>query len=285
MPDAPQTAGSVMWPPSPTSPSPSLLRGRSPSQTRKTHAEHTQDIAFVNDLLKSSAERWEQAAPNRKPPRRHRKPKQPRRAGFHVVEGKGVVKANDEDARTCLPDAAKNCVMRLQVPNWDHATVVKQVMPRNGDDPTINDLKASQIVKNTLHFDELRRSAQCNAKGKAHRIFHLASAGSVFLVQAVIKRTDEAREHGMTINKACHCFAVTGHGPRAGTSCAIIDNRSTMPKAMLLASDLVSPEMAKSALNRFFGRANVVIQNAHVVTPAGTGNSTSAPAAKRHRHT
>lgn len=144
----------------------------------------------------------------------------------------------------------------------------EQVMPRDGKDPTINDLKASQIVKNTLRFDLLRRAAQYNAKGTAHRIFHAASAGAVFLVQAVIKMTDEARKHGMTINKAYHSFAVTGHGPRATTSCAIIDNRAILPKAILLASDLASPETAKAALDRFFGEANVVIQHAYVVTPA-----------------
>jgi len=246
------------------------------------HPMHAEDVAVVNDPSKSSE-------PPRKRQKRKQPPEQPpelpRKWGFHVVQGKDTVKATNGETRSCLPDAATHCALRLQVKNWDHATVVEQVMPRDGKDPTINDLKASQMVKNNLHFDFLRRSAQHDAKGKAHRIFHLASAGAIFLVQAAIKMTDDARKHGMTIKKAHHCFAVTGHGPRATTSCAIIDNRAIMPKATLLASDLASPEKAKSALDRFFGGADAVVQCAHIVTPAGTGNSTSAPAAKCHRHT
>ena len=90
-------------------------------------------------------------------------------------------------------------------------------------------------------------------------------------------------DNGMANEKEHHCFAVSGRSPCASTRCAIIDNRSLKPKAMIQDSDLVSPEKAKSAFDAFFGGANVVIQHACTITPAHTGNDPSAPAAKRPR--
>ena len=76
------------------------------------------------------------------------KPKQG--AGFFVAGDRNVVKGKDK--RTCLPDAAMNCLMALPMARWERNAVIEEVMPRDGSDPTIEDLLASQIVKDTLQF-------------------------------------------------------------------------------------------------------------------------------------
>ena len=212
--------------------------------------------------------------------------------GFVTLGDRHVAKGTQ---RTCLPDAALNCLRELG-DDWDHKAVIDMVMPRNGKDPTIGDVTSAELVEKKVHFKIIPRFRnQMNPEQKAVHLLQLARCPDVVLVQAMVKPTPEALENGMASKKERHCFVVScGHrdARKPGLVGAIIDNRSANPKAMIEPADRKSPADAKWALDRFFGGANVVIQNAWVATLAGphspakqaaVARPAGAPAAKQAR--